>query len=202
MRGRTGTRGIQQLPLNVFNAAVEARKRSVGRSHRSAPRRPRWGWNRVGRPERPALASCSSWTSVSLYTYREVSPSPGRLSIHGYPYFAVFQALTAQEATTALELVNVRRKERQENGTRNRQLEVHPVASHLVDSRKKRASEPGLFESSHLTDGSPSPACVSFHFRDDTGSDLLDRRYSESDIGTAHEILCMDSVFISSALFF
>jgi len=39
-RRRTGTRGIQQLPLNVFNAAVEARKRSVGRSHRSAtPRR-------------------------------------------------------------------------------------------------------------------------------------------------------------------
>lgn len=83
VRGRTGTRGIQQLPLNVFNAAVEARKRSVGRSHRSAPRRPRGGDGTVwaGRSG-GALASCSSWTSVSLYTYREVLPSPGRFK-HG-----------------------------------------------------------------------------------------------------------------------
>ncbi|KAG5330827.1 SH2D5 protein, partial [Acromyrmex heyeri] len=74
------TESAEQLPLNVFNAAVEARKRSVGRSHRSASRKSRWGWNRVGRPESGALASCSSWTSVFLYTYREILPSPGRLS--------------------------------------------------------------------------------------------------------------------------
>lgn len=61
--GRVGRRereigGIRQLPLNVFNAAVEARKRSVekrsvGRSvARSLSRfslSPWWGWSRVGR---------------------------------------------------------------------------------------------------------------------------------------------------------
>lgn len=67
VRGRTGTRGIQQLPLNVFNAAVEARKRSVGRSHRSASSRGGDGTVWVGR-----VARCSRFVflmvfSLSLY---------------------------------------------------------------------------------------------------------------------------------------
>ncbi|KYQ47332.1 hypothetical protein ALC60_13666 [Trachymyrmex zeteki] len=81
VRGRTGTRGIQQLPLNVFNAAVEARKRSVGRSHRSASRKSRWGWNRVGRPER-----CSRFVflvdfSLSLYVPGDIA-EPVKHGIH------------------------------------------------------------------------------------------------------------------------
>lgn len=79
-RWRTGTRGIQQLPLNVFNAAVEARKRPVGRSNRSAPRRSR----AVGmEPCGPAGAErrCSRFVflmdfSLSLYV-------PGGIAITG-----------------------------------------------------------------------------------------------------------------------
>ena len=62
LESRSGTEreigGIRQLPLNVFNAAVEARKRSaeekrsVGRSlslSLSLSLSPWWGWSRVGR---------------------------------------------------------------------------------------------------------------------------------------------------------
>ncbi|KYN10185.1 hypothetical protein ALC57_17678 [Trachymyrmex cornetzi] len=75
-RERQAERERLQLPLNVFNAAVEARKRSVGRSHRSASHKSRWGWNRVGRPER-----CSRFVflvdfSLSLYV-------PGDIAIAG-----------------------------------------------------------------------------------------------------------------------
>lgn len=63
LESRSGTEreigGIRQLPLNVFNAAVEARKRSaeekrsVGRSLARSlsvlSLSPWWGWSRVGR---------------------------------------------------------------------------------------------------------------------------------------------------------
>jgi len=103
-RGRTGTRGIQQLPLNVFNAAVEARKRSVGRSHRSVPRREKYGGDGIVWAGRSgaALASCSSWT-LSLFLYVPVLPSSARLSTlvaSSLLRLRVLQQLERQAATT------------------------------------------------------------------------------------------------------
>lgn len=141
VRGRTGTRGIQQLPLNVFNAAVEARKRSVGRSHRSAPRRSRWGWNRVGRPE------CSRFMflvdfSLSLYV-------PGGIAIAGPVKHGRIQTLRLCEFLPCekhqrrwpTRPANIgedgKRAERETVGWR------YPMVPHSVDNRKN-AHGPGL----------------------------------------------------------
>lgn len=95
VKGRTGTRGIQQLPLNVFNAAVEARKRS----HRSVPRPEKCGGDGTVWAGRSgaALASCSSWTlSLSLYV-------PGGIAIAGSFKHAGIQSLTASRAPAVQE---------------------------------------------------------------------------------------------------
>ena len=84
--------GICQLPLNVFNAAVEARKRSERRGRsvgRSAALPPLVGSASTG-GDGAVWAAC--WllllllrvplsTSVSVYTYREVLPLLGRLAM-------------------------------------------------------------------------------------------------------------------------
>lgn len=95
MRGRTGTRGIQQLPLNVFNAAVEARKRSVGRSHRSASSRSGDGTVWVGR-----VARCSRFVflmvfSLSLYVPGGIAIAVPVNTLHRYR--RLLRAPTARE---------------------------------------------------------------------------------------------------------
>lgn len=167
VRGRTGTRGIQQLPLNVFNAAVEARKRSVGRSHRSAPRRPRGGDGTVwaGRSG-GALASCSSWTSVSLYTYREVLPSPGRFKHDGIQTLRLYELppLSRERQRRHRDRPTCVGEDwkRTERGTADRRF------TRLTAERMRVDWASRLFEPSNLTDGSPPSASVSFRFRDGT----------------------------------
>lgn len=88
LESRSGTEreigGIRQLPLNVFNAAVEARKRSAEEKRSVALS---LSLSLVGmEPCGPAVVVLPllllrvplSTSVLSLYTYREVLPLPGR----------------------------------------------------------------------------------------------------------------------------
>lgn len=166
VRGRTGTRGIQQLPLNVFNAAVEVRKRSVGRSHRSAPRRSRWGWTVWAGRSGGALASYSSWTSVSLYTYTgRYCHRRAPVKHGGYSDFVALRAPTVREAAAAAATgapgpADVRRR-----GRRGQRTERETAGwrftrwylARLTAERTRVNQASRLFEPSDLTDNSPPP---------------------------------------------
>lgn len=89
LESRSGTEreigGIRQLPLNVFNAAVEARKRSAEEKRSVALGS--LSLSLVGmEPCGPAVVVLPllllrvplSTSVLSLYTYREVLPLPGR----------------------------------------------------------------------------------------------------------------------------
>jgi len=121
--------------------------RSVGRTARLLANR--GGDGTVWAGQSGALASCSSWTSVFLYTYREILPSPGRLS-GGIHTLRLCELPPCEKQQWRRYQNQLTYNEKKRTERRARQLKVHLVVFHPVDrperTRVNRAS--CLFERS------------------------------------------------------